>query len=182
MIAGFLERMATVLPDAAFIFSSTTFPTEFSDIEGLGEKTIYERQCFNILNEQFPEVNLIYSDRASTRATQADGGWSGSPRIDYPLKDKWKISRVKVNRADNKNAAVKHAAYNKAAKAIVNDETWENNLNIWGMEEISASAKTYHITHAAHATAVRINIHLYRQLHYNLGYGESVDTDDDWVD
>ena len=181
-VSSFVTSIVAVVPDATFIISSTTFPTDFSDIDGLGSKDIYERQFFNMVASQCRNISLIYSDRGSTRVELAEGGWSGSPRIDYPLKDSWRISREKLSKQDNKDGEERKAAFKRAAKAIVKDPSWEPALAVWGAKEIEAASKTDHITNPRHSTAVRINIHLHRQLHYNARPGAVIDTDDDWVD
>lgn len=181
-VSGFVNGMVKLIPNATFIVSSTTFPSEFSGIEGIADKPIYERQFYQMVDAQCPLADMIYSDRGSVRAETTDSGWSGSPRIDYPLKDFWKISREKISKEDTKDEKKRNAAFRKAAKALVSDPAWENGLDVWGAKEIEAASKTNHITNARHATAVRINIHLHRQLHYNLATGTKIDTDDDWVD
>lgn len=60
---------------------------------------------------------------------------------------------------------------------------WENDLGLWSnyIIELTSKGDDYGINSAQKATAVRINKHLYTQLHYEFS-GEITDTDDDWID
>lgn len=182
-VSAYVNEMYQETPDTIFVVSSTTFPSDFSDIDGLGERIIYERQFFIEVVEQCPDIALKYSDRGSTRAeTTTRGGATISPRIDFPLKDVWRISRKKMSQIELEDEEEKKEGYRAVAKRLVRSNDWDPNLKIWGAKEIEASAKGELITNPHHSTAVRINIHLHRQLHYNDAPGEVIDTDDDWVD
>lgn len=60
---------------------------------------------------------------------------------------------------------------------------WDPNLRLWGTQMIEKTGlgDSYGITNANKATAVRINIHLYQQLHYNEVLS-NIDTEEDWID
>lgn len=62
-------------------------------------------------------------------------------------------------------------------------EYWSENLHLWGtqMIELTSKGDKFGINSAQKATAVRINLHLYTQLHYNDEL-ESIDTDEEWED
>jgi Beta protein len=182
-VSTYVNEMYQEIPNAIFVVSSTTFPSDFSDIDGLEERVIFERQFFSEIVAQCPDIALKYSDRGSTRAGKAaTGGATPAPRIDFPLKNVWKISRKKLSPIEMEDEEERKDGYRVVAKNLVRSVEWDPNLKIWGAKEIEASAKGELITNPHHSTAVRINIHLHRQLHYNNAPGEIIDTDDDWVD
>jgi len=63
------------------------------------------------------------------------------------------------------------------------EQYWESNLKLWANNiiELTSVGDDFGINSAQKATAVRINKHLYTQLHYNsIDFNE--DTDEDWED
>lgn len=182
-VITYLKSMSQILPSASYILSSTTFPFDFSNIEGLGQQEIYERTFFNTVKQNCQDISLKYSDRGSTRAEKGGGGGAiPAPRIDYPLKNIWKISRIKISQDEAADDKIKKSGYRQAAKNIIKSDAWDSNMKVWGAKEIEASSISDHITSPAHSTAVRINIHLHQQLYYDAPAGAVIDTDDDWVD
>lgn len=158
--------------------SSSSFPYEFKDIVD-GEQTIYERFFYHKVQHDL-SFGLIYSDRASTREFSLSGGAGlPPPRIDYPLRDEWKFKRKTIERNDEKEDA-----YISIAKELVAEEYWQKNVRLWGVQQIemTADGDKFGVTSAPRATAVRINIHLHTQLHYDISDLSSVDTDEDWID
>lgn len=167
-----------LFPEAIFSISGTSFPYSFSG-SYKGEIPIYERQIFNKVCDDCKNVTMIYSDRGSARALANTGG-SGTPppRIDYPLKNDWRFIRK-----DLSPSSKKEQLYQDIANEIINSNYWDPNLKLWGtqMMEKTKTGDPYAITSAAKATAVRINMHLYQQLHYSLDTSE-LDSDEDWID
>lgn len=173
-----VNMVSNALPSVRISVSSTSFPYEFKDISD-GEQTIYERQLyFKVL--QLCGCSLIYSDWASARQKTLSGGAGlPPPRLDYPLRNEWKFKRRTIERNDDKDDA-----YVSIARELMKEEYWQGNVRIWGtqMIEKTAAEDPYGIYHASKATAVRINIHLHTQLHYDVSELETVDTDEEWVD
>ncbi|WP_432807239.1 beta family protein [Leclercia adecarboxylata] len=81
------------------------------------------------------------------------------------------------------DATEKEALYKAAACEMINTDYWNGNLHLWGTQMIEKTClgDPYGITSANRATAVRINLHLYQQLHYNDSL-EDLDTEEEWVD
>ena len=77
----------------------------------------------------------------------------------------------------------KEVLYQEAAIEVMNSEYWDAELRLWGTQMIEKTSlgDQYGITSANRATAVRINLHLYQQLHY-FDVLKSLDTEEDWVD
>lgn len=165
-----------------FSLSSTSFPHGFSGMSE-GESTIYERAIFNKVNNMLPTL-LIYSDYASVSLNRAGGAARiPPPRIDYPRKNEWKHLRKDFDDVASATKSEKHALYRELAIKLMKKEYWEPNLLVWGTQQIEKTAlgDNFGITDAQKATATRINIHLFQQLHYNDVIDE-LDTDDEWID
>lgn len=176
----FINKLSSFFPTAYFSISGTSFPYKFHGATK-GEIPIYERQIFNKVKNHCKEVSLIYSDRASARAESLNGGGGvPPPRIDYALKNDWRFVRKEFVLGDEHE---KERLYKQAAIEVINSEYWIKDLHLWGTQMIEKTAlgDSYAITSANKATAVRINMHLYQQLHYCDDI-TSLDTDEDWED
>ncbi|WP_449555112.1 beta family protein [Lelliottia amnigena] len=176
--ANLVKQLSALMPEAYFCVSGTSFPYSFAG-SYRGEIPIYERQIYNKVVADCQGVKLIYSDRGSTRASSNVGG-SGTPppRIDYPLKNEWRFIRKELD-----DSTEKEVLYQEAAIEVMNSEYWDAELRLWGTQMIEKTSlgDQYGITSANRATAVRINLHLYQQLHY-FDVLKSLDTEEDWVD
>lgn len=173
-----INGLDKLFPKAFFSVSGTSFPYSFAG-SYRGEIPIYERQIFNKVVNDCPNINLIYSDRGSARALSMNGG-SGvpPPRIDYPIKNDWRFIRKEFNGIDEKEDL-----YQDAAVEMMKSDYWLKDLPAWGRQMIEKTSlgDPYGITSAYRATAVRINLHLYHQLHYFESLAE-VDVEEDWED
>lgn len=162
------------IPDASIVACATTFPSSFV---GVTQQDIFERTFFNTVLTKCPKAPLIYGDRGSARAKPLGGGAAPeASRIDYPLNDEWKFYRV---------GTPPPKGFSKAARMLLKDTTvWNKKLHLWGTNQILLAAKDDEtaIRSPVRATAVRINIHMHTQLHYDEPPEALVDTDDDWVD
>lgn len=181
-----VSRLHKLIPNAIFSTSASSFPFSFSG-SYRGELPIYERQLHTEVCKFCPNVRVIYSDRGSARANKsAGGGGLPPPRIDYPLKNDWRYVRKEFSDPSDIDScnSEKHSLYQKAAQEIVNSDYWNPELRLWGVQMIEKTVELrdeYCITSQNRATAVRLNIHLYQQLHY-LRNINALDTEEDWED
>lgn len=183
LLEHFISESRGALKDVAIAISGSSFPTSFSG-QAEGEFSIYERLLFNKINGKELLSPLIYSDWGSARAQkQGGGGGTPPPRIDYPLKKDWKFVRREVEDNIPNSKEKRMAAYIEIAKEIKESDYWIPELRLWGTQqiELTAEANEFAIYSPKKSTAVRINIHLYTQLHYNSAY-EEMNTDEEWVD
>ena len=136
---------------------------------------ILERGFHRSVSSRLPELTLFYSDRGSARAKRiGGGGGQPAPRIDYPDLNDWYFFRF-----DEVGGYKKAADALKAVKGL-----WNSAMRIWGTQMIERTALNdpYAITSPARATAVRINLHMHRQIFY-ANPGDAIKlTDDEWVD
>ncbi|NMT92702.1 protein beta, partial [Vibrio alginolyticus] len=96
----------------------------------------------------------------------------------------WRYVRKEFQDSSNVTELEKHTLYKEAATEIVKSNYWNPNLRVWGVQMIEKTVELrdkYCITSANRATAVRINIHLYQQLHYLCDF-DALDTEEDWED
>ncbi|WP_050921489.1 beta family protein [Vibrio harveyi] len=186
----YLNAIKTMLPQAMLSLSSTSFPDSFGGYYK-GVKSIHERALFDKLKSSISD--LIYSDRGSARATKMSGGAGvPPPRIDYACRNEWKFIRMEFSELLNsltkseKQERIrkeKMELYTLISKQMMKEPYWERDLALWSnyIIELTSKGDEFGINSAQKATAVRINKHLYTQLHYD-SLDVIGDTDDDWED
>lgn len=178
-----INNTKALISNAIVSVSCTSFPSSFAGYEH-GENPIYERLFFNELTSETFSYKFIYSDRGSARIEkQSGGGGIPSPRIDYPLKNDWRFVRKEFDVPNDVSEGEKEDLYMQCAKTIMSKEYWISELHLWGtqMIELTSVGDKFGINSPQKSTAVRINLHLYTQLHYNDEI-KSIDTDEDWED
>lgn len=170
--SGLVQAIASQVPSCRVAISATTFPDSFA---GLSEERIEERAFFARIVKASGNASLIYSDRGSAREERRQGGGGPPvPRIDYPLWDSWRFYRE-----DEEDG------YQVAAKRLMRDRNvWNPFIRIWGtqMIERTASGDRFAIQSPVRSTAVRINLHLHRQIFYSDRAQITDELEDDWVD
>ncbi|MGI2125085.1 beta family protein [Shewanella oncorhynchi] len=177
-----MEKVNLIIPSIKVAISCSSFPLNFGGYTK-GENPIVERLIFNRIRGEYPKLNLVYSDRGSARAEKImGGGGTPAPRIDYPLQNDWRFIRYNIE-DELSTKSDRDGAYAELAKQIIKADYWEKELHLWGTQviELTAKGEMLGINNPARSTAVRINIHLYKQLHYDTPLAE-IDTDEDWID
>lgn len=182
-LVNLINKTKSIIPSARISISGTSFPSNFSGYTK-GENPIYERRLFNIVKQEITAYPLVYSDRGSARLDKQSGGGNlPPPRIDFALKHDWRFIRREFNDPKSPDDGEKEQLYYLCAKEIMLQDYWPPNLHLWGtqMIELTSKKEMFGINTPQKATAVRINIHLYTQLHYD-DVLENIDTDEDWED
>lgn len=181
--AHIVQMIRAKFPACNLAVSATSFPYSFSG-QNDGEASIYERQLHQKICDLLNSETIVYSDRGSARAGKLAGG-SGTPppRIDYACKTEWRFIREEFEDSSDIGEGEKAELYSQIAKEMMVKDYWIDELSLWGtqMIELAARGDEFGITNAQDATAVRINLHLYQQLHF-LDIDDDFDTDEDWVD
>ncbi len=170
--AAFIRKVIKKLPGCNFAVSLTSFPDSFTDLK---EAAIIERGFHKAVSALLLGITLIYSDRGSARVKSIGGGGRKPiPRIDYPVPEKWYFSRFDDD----------DGGYQSAAKSLIGKSYWQDKMRVWGTQMIERTSLNdpYAITSPARATAVRINLHLHRQVFFSNPDDAIKLTDDDWVD
>lgn len=182
-LLNLLTKTKEVIPFARISISGSSFPFNFAGYHR-GENPIYERLLFNKISKKIDFYPSIYSDRGSARIEKKSGGGNlPPPRIDYALKNDWRFIRREFEDPKSPCEGEKEHLYYLCAKEIMEQGYWSKQLHLWGtqMIELTSRKEKYGINTPQKATAVRINIHLYTQLHYDSAI-EEIDTDEDWED
>ncbi|MFG1306017.1 hypothetical protein V5F34_18000 [Xanthobacter autotrophicus] len=178
---GLLNTLSKRIDGANVCVSASTFPFEF---RGTTNQEIFERSFYKIISSNKSGTNLIYSDHASTRAESMQaGGGKIYPRIDYPLDLVWEFRRS-IESSNGLPLADKLNLYSELARALMKEAIWDSRLRLWGVQmiELAADGDPQGLSTPARCTAVRINIHLHRQLFYGKPDDQKYDTEEDWSD
>lgn len=161
--------------DIPVVVTGSSFPNNFVKMELGQEVPLQERALFSQLQGNNNRARLIYGDWGSSRCP-TEGGGGGNPippRIDLPTGRTWEIYRCK-----EEDGGFKEAAENARAS-----KNYPSDLHIWATYMIDATelGDPNGIKSLQKATAVRINMHLYRQLHF-ANFDPAPDTDDDFIE
>lgn len=182
-LLNLINKTKERIPFARVAISGTSFPFNFAGYHN-GENSIYERLLYNKLKNIVNFYPTIYSDRGSARIEKQSGGGNlPPPRIDYALKNDWRFIRREFKNPKSPDDGEKEHLYCLCAREIMQQEYWSKSLHLWGtqMIELTSKKEKFGINTPQKATAVRINLHLYTQLHYDYVL-EEIDTDEDWED
>lgn len=178
-LSGVASAVLAALPnsDVTFTLAVTSFPPEFASIDREHARIpIRERGLFSILSAGPPfaasQTQLVYGDLASVCADRGPIARGGAPRIDLAARNEWAYYRREVD-----------LCYVSAAQAVMADAAWQDDLAIWGTNEIrrAASGDLTNLEYQRRWVAVRINLHLHQQINYDAPHA-LIATDDPWSD
>lgn len=173
-LTGVIDTILSICPAARVAVAASSFPDSFGTCSS---QEIYERSLFESLRERFG-TKLVYSDRGSARAEKTGGGGAEPyPRIDYPQFREWCFFRAEGPRRYK-------GGYQDLARDLIDESPiWDPRIRIWGTQMIEKTmlGDEDGISSPARSTAVRINLHLHRQLWYDRP-DQIYDTDDVWED
>lgn len=163
----------------SFAVCASSWPMEFASIDRVTARIdIRERQLHSVVAQSIARAGLghavIYGDYASVFAGQRrQSRPTDAQRVDYPTRSRWLFHRRE--QADG---------FVSAAQAIIADEDWEPELELWGAERIrrAAEGELDGLIYQKDWTAVRINLHMHAQLHFDAGRDEFLGTDEPWRD
>lgn len=155
------------------VLSSSNFPAEFSNIEGVQTRTIGSRTVFNAVRQATNQPLLVYGDWGSTKPRKYERSGTPLPRIDYATRNNWAIARNKAEQW----------TYADAASHMMQSQHWRSGLSVWGANMIERTALNdpFAIDSSSKNVAARVNLHLHVQANYASG-DAVVDTDDPWED
>lgn len=169
-----IDNILAICPKAKISITASSFPDSFA---ACSSQEIYERSLFQSLRYRFPKV-LIFSDRGSARAEKPGGGGGVPyPRVDYPEFRTWLFFRTEESRPYK-------GGYTELARQLVDEcSAWDPAVRVWGTQMIEKTklGDPDGISSPARSTAVRINLHLHRQLWFDEP-SQIYETDDDWHD
>lgn len=159
--------------DIPISVTGSSFPDSFAGVNLGAAFPILERQLFSQLKQANNQAMLVYGDWASSRSPTESGGGGNPipPRIDLATGSEWESYRCREE----------DGGFLGAAGAAVKSKSFPKGIHIWAtyMIESTALGDPNGIRSLPKATAVRINMHLYRQLYF-ANFGAPPDTDDDY--
>jgi len=170
-----IDRITTISDQARFVVVSSNFPNDFTELDNMAPVPIGSRRLYQSLFSTYGNYQMYYGDWGSTKPRKYDGGGSKPlPRIDFPTKDRWIISRSKEEEWD----------FFDAAKRVTRLEEWRDRPAIWGTSMIEKTALNLPgaISTGPQAIASRVNIHLFLQNNYAVDRVADIPTEADWVD
>jgi len=169
-------RQRLVSNDLTLVIAGSSFPVDFASIHREHARIpIRERELFSLASaaDVFTGtgVSVIYGDFASVFAGERGFAQRGAPRVDYPSRTRWTYYRREIDQS-----------FAAAANLVTQDIDWDENLVIWGTNEIrrAAAGDTSGLGYQRAWTAVRIHLHLHQQLNY--GGGDLYENDESWTD
>lgn len=173
IIVSHIRSLREVIPDPQIIVCGSSFPENFQGMGLRRQFPVFERQLHEQVSRQFNDMYISYGDWGSTRPIRPNTPMNTVRRIDLPVPNNWICFR---EGGDNKS-------YIDLARAVIIDPEWPANLNLWGIYQILATSQGADgaIQGPSAASAVRINIHLHRQIHYDDPTSQG-DTDEPYVD
>jgi hypothetical protein len=176
-INGISQAALAFLPSSGvtFTLAATSFPPEFASINRAHARLpIRERGLYSVAAPAFAArgVPLVYGDFASVCGNRGTMARGGAPRVDLACRNEWAYYRREEDQS-----------YIAAAGAVIADPAWQDDLFIWGTNEIrrAATGDISNLHYPQRWVAVRINVHLHQQIHYNSP-GALLATDEPWVD
>lgn len=178
-VSSAAENVATLLAPASptMAIAGSSFPSDFVSINRESAKIdIQERRLHTLVNEVSERSALAprfrYGDYGSVFAGERGFAQTVAIRVDYPSQAKWIY-----HRREHENPA------KSAAVAIMQEPEWDDRLVIWGSEEIrrAAAGNVSGLERQGSWTAVRIHLHLHRQLNFDDS-GGFLATDEPWTD
>lgn len=150
-----LPRLVALHEDlsaAEFVIACSSFPDSFSHIIGNAEEMGSERRLFNVVRQQFNQLDLTYGDWGSTRTSNSGGGGYIPSRVDVPKLNSWEIFR-----ADPDN----DLGFSEMAWEAQHHDSFPSTPNCWGKEMIQVTNDEGEgINSRPDAIKVRINIHM----------------------
>jgi len=158
LTAGLVNSLLDIRDDFEISVACGTFPDSFQDRGIRFFEPIRERQFFDEVRALVNRGVLTFGDWGSTRSP-IDGGFARNiPRIDRADAHQWMLWRQDGDET-----------YADICRRVVQDDLWDGNLDAWGnfLIQSTANEEGQVIQSAVMAAAVRVNLHLISQAHFD---------------
>ncbi|MFN2474303.1 MAG: hypothetical protein ABR588_10360 [Sphingomicrobium sp.] len=161
-----LRTLVNLSPNSEFVVAGGDFPQDGFDKKGKhftieGE----ERALVQAVRREINEAKVIFGDWASARPPKVDNEIRRNrPRIDLPTRVGWECWRL----------AIPGKSYQNIAQDACDSRGLGDSSDFWGNQMIiatAADAGAAQIRSPNVAAAVRINLHMLLQAHYDAGGG-----------
>jgi hypothetical protein len=166
---GLIRTITEVSPEFEFVVGGGDFPASGFDTKGNNfEIPGEERQLVAGVRRVLNDVEIIFGDWASTREPSTDTEIRRSrPRLDMPTRQGWECWR----------SPTPEGTYAELAAEIVEDRELGEMSDLWGEQLIIAtnSGGEPAIKSPTTAAAVRVNLHMMMQAHFDTGAPDITD-------
>ena len=166
---GLIRTITEVSPEFEFVVGGGDFPASGFDTKGNNfEIPGEERQLVAGVRRVLNDVEIVFGDWASTREPSTDNQIRRSrPRLDMPTRQGWECWR----------SATPDGTYAELAAEIVEDRQLGEMSDLWGEQLIIATkdGEEPAIKSPTTAAAVRVNLHMIAQAHFDTGGPEITD-------
>jgi len=168
-----VNNILDVSEDIEVVVAGSSFPNAFAGMGERGSFQVNERLLFQNVRQNINRGLLVYGDWGSTRPPTDPVPMTNVPRIDTADNTIWMSWRSEAGET-----------YEKVAERVVADPLWTGNTDLWGNYLIESTAEGLEpaIKAPAMAAAVRVNLHMHTQAHFdnpnNLNIGDEPVGDD----
>lgn len=163
-----LRSIVDIAPNAEFVVAGGDFPQDGFD-KGVhftidGE----ERALVDAVQREINEAKIVFGDWASARPPRVDSEIRRNrPRVDMPIRSGWECWR----------RATPGKSYQDICSAAAKSRGLEDSSDLWGNQMIIGTATSKGVAQIRSpnvAAAVRINLHMIMQAHFDTGIGPAM--------
>lgn len=163
-----MNELRQIDPSVDIVSSGTSFPNNFPPYltQSNSNSGVIPMLEWDNYHSFGGRKFAIYGDYASIHGEFYKGSFAQFvARIDYPTPSEWLFERFSPK--DPKNCD-RSQLYVKAAKQIITNESWDNELDAWGVDIIRtvAGGDTTAFNAPAKWISVRLNLHIERILQF----------------
>lgn len=154
---GIVERLLALSDDFEIVVAGSSFPDSFTGLGDRFQLPVAERLLFQEVRRNLNRGTLVYGDWGSTRPPTEPVPMMNIPRIDRAARLNWTCWR-----SDDGES------YRDVAERVVDDDLWNEDSGLWGDYMIASTAEGLDpcIKSPAMAAAVRVNLHMHIQAHF----------------
>ncbi len=166
LCTSMVNNILDVSDDIEIVVAGSSFPDAFAKMGNRATFQVGERLLFQNVRQNINRGRLVYGDWGSTRPPADPVPMTNVPRIDTATAVTWPSWRSE----DGED-------YRDVAERVVSDPLWSGDTALWGNYLIESTAEGLEpaIKAPAMAAAVRVNLHLHTQAHFdnpNLSIGD----------
>lgn len=155
---GMVNNILDVSDDLEIVVAGSSFPDAFAGMGGHATFQVNERILFQNVRQNINRGRLVYGDWGSTRPPTDPIPMTNVPRIDTATSVTWPSWRSEDGEG-----------YQDVAERVVSDPLWSGDTALWGNYLIGSTADGQEpaIKAPAMAAAVRVNLHMHTQAHFD---------------
>jgi hypothetical protein len=163
---GIVANIVGLSDEFEIVVAGSSFPDAFANVGARSSFPVNERTLFQSVRQNINQGNLFYGDWGSTRPPTDPVPMTNVPRIDVARRGEWIAWRSEDGES-----------YEAIAERVVGDPAWTGETGLWGDYMIASTAAGLDpaIRAPAMAAAVRVNLHMNAQAHFDEPGGVAVE-------